>query len=402
MKPTLWLALSGGLDSVVLLHFVKTYFPDLAYIIKAIHINHQLQPAAIKFEQHCQELCKHLNISLESVSIKVRQKKGESLEANAREARHQKFKKILNKNDLLLTAHHQDDQAETFLLQLLRGAGLRGVSAMPGISLLGKGFLMRPLLSFSRENLLGYAYYHDLSWIEDPSNQEEKFDRNYLRRQILPLLKAHWPQASKIFSRFAHHCSEQETLLQQQAEKDYDSCCGDYTNSLLINELKYYSPARQKNLLRFWLHKHKLIQPPSEKILTQIIKILHLPPSRNPVICVQRLQCRRYKDNLFLLTPKDLLTRNNNHLTFAEITWCKNKFKNKNILAKIMAGDKSIHIKFRQGGEKFKPCYSVSTQILKKLFQQWQVPSWLRDKIPLIYYQEKLIAVVGYGIAEIK
>jgi len=372
------------MDSQVLLHFLSVHFSH--YDLKAIHINHQLFSESGQWEKHCRKICKGLNIPLKIIRVNIIKNPGESLEAKARDARYDAFKKILKKNDILLTAHHQDDQAETFLYQLLRGAGLRGVSAMPEIALFDKGFLIRPLLDFSRSDLISYAEYYQLDWIEDSSNLDERFDRNYLRQSVLPILKKRWPQCHKTFSRFSKHCAEQEKLLNILAQKDYQDCHGEYLNSLLISKFILLDIARQKNILRYFIEKLNFMMP-SEKILTEILKICNARKDKNPIISWSHTECRRYRDNLFIISP---IKQRSAELSDEEKIWCA-----KNLSFNI--NDKNITVTYRTGGEKFKPQHSKHTRTLKNLYQEWKIPVWLRDKIPLIYYHQQLIAVVGYA-----
>jgi tRNA(Ile)-lysidine synthase len=383
-KQTLWVAFSGGMDSQVLLHFLSIHFSNLH--LKAIHINHQLIPESIQWEKHCRKICRNLNIALKIIRVNIIKKSGESLEAKARDTRYDAFKKLLKQNDILITAHHQDDQAETFLYQLLRGAGLRGVSAMPQVSVLDKGFLLRPLLNFSRNDLKKYAIYHKLNWIEDPSNQNTSFDRNYLRQSVFPLLKKRWPGTDKTFSRFAKHCAEQEKLLTILAEKDYQDCHGEYLNSIFIPKLILLNKTRQKNILRYFIEKLNF-NLPSEKTLIEILKICTAKKDKNPIVSWTDTEFRRYQNHLFILSP---IKQRSDKLSDEEKMWCK-----KNLNFNI--NSKNIFIQYRQGGEKFKAQHSKHTRTLKNLYQEWKIPVWLRDKIPLIYYDKKLVAIIGYA-----
>jgi tRNA(Ile)-lysidine synthase len=320
-KPALWIAFSGGMDSHVLLYFLHRYYS--AYPLKAIHINHQLNAAAPQWEKHCREICAALNIPLKIRRVNIVKKSGESLEAKAREARYTVFEKMLNKNDILLTAHHQTDQAETVLLQLLRGAGLRGVSAMPGISELGEGFLVRPLLDFSRDTLRLYAQHHQLEFIEDPSNSDEKFDRNFLRHAVFPVLKKRWGQCDKIIARFSRHCAEQEKLLMILAQKDYPECHGEYPDSVLISPLKQLDKSRQKNLLRYFIEKLNFSLP-SEKILNELVKLCEARKDKNPVVTWGEAESRRFRDHLFIFPS---LLPHSGKLSCEEKIWCQKNLK---------------------------------------------------------------------------
>src|SRR3990167_5323944 len=212
-------ALSGGLDSTVLLHLLASLAQREALPpLSAIHIHHGLQAAADVWPAHCRELCAALCVPLQVEYVQVAP--GASLERAARDARYAAFAARLGAGELLLTAQHRDDQAETLLFRLLRGAGVQGLSAMPLSRALGAGQLVRPLLNCSRDELLAYAREHKLTWIEDPSNADERFSRNYLRRQVVPALLSRWPQAATTIAPSAAHLSEAAQLLDELAQQD--------------------------------------------------------------------------------------------------------------------------------------------------------------------------------------
>jgi tRNA(Ile)-lysidine synthase len=195
-----WVALSGGMDSRVLLHGLHALSPELAIPIKAIHLNHGLNRHAREWAYFCQQVCERLGIVCHVLTIDARPAAGQSPEAWARQLRYQAMEGLLEQGDILLIAHHQYDQAETLLLQLLRGAGPHGLAAMPRWVEFGLGWLGRPLLDFTRNTLKTYATAQGLTWIEDPSNQDTRFDRNLLRQAILPLLKQRWPSLSVLLA----------------------------------------------------------------------------------------------------------------------------------------------------------------------------------------------------------
>jgi len=373
------------------------------YQLKAIHINHRILPEANDFEQYCRKICKKLNVKLHIVRTTVQKKSGESLEALAREARYQLIEKKLKENDIFLTGHHLDDQAETFLLQLLRGAGLKGASAMPAVAKFGKGYLMRPLLSFSRDTIKTYANNYSLDYIHDPSNMDENYDRNYIRHTLMLLFKQKWPKVSQIFSRFSNHCAKQEQLLQEFAMQDYKKCKGMFPNSLLLSTLNEFSLARQKNVLRYWINEYYAHQnfPLSEKTLDQILLTFFTPKDKCPTVkatikinsTLINIEFRRFKECIYLLSSTELSSRSP-LLTTEEKYWCQKNIrdfkKNENLFA--------VH--FRQNGEKIWSANSSHHKRLKNLFQEWGVPTWQRNRIPLIYFRQKLIAVVGYAVFE--
>jgi len=256
--PAWYIAFSGGLDSTVLLHLLAHHARNHPTPpLRAVHIHHGLQSAADAWPAHCQAICDPLGIELQVIPVRVGP--GASREQAARDARYAAFKQLLGPGDVLFTAQHRDDQAETVLLRLLRGAGLRGLSAMPGQRSLGQGYLARPLLDTSRQRLHDYACAHRLQWIEDPSNADLGFDRNYLRREVMPRLQQRWPQASQNLARGAQHLGEALGLLDELAMGDLAAAEQGAAlrwagiDSLDLDVLKALSAARQRNALQYWL-----------------------------------------------------------------------------------------------------------------------------------------------------
>ena len=209
--PAYWVAYSGGIDSHVLLHLLAGWRARLPGVLGAVHVNHQLQQQSGDWELHCRAVCEELGLGFQALQVAARPRRGESPEAAARSARYRGLSEWLPPGAVLVTAQHLDDQAETLLLQLLRGSGVHGLAAMPAMTVLGAGLHQRPLLGVTRAQLRRYAESHRLDWIDDPSNTDTAFDRNYLRHEIMPRLKARWPAAGATLSRSAAHCAEAVT-----------------------------------------------------------------------------------------------------------------------------------------------------------------------------------------------
>jgi len=223
-NSAVYVAYSGGLDSHVLLHALSGLASDYPFSLKAIHIDHSLQLQSPAWADHCQQVCDGMSVPLTIRTLSIDQKKGESLEAVARDARYAALAECLPEGGLCMTAQHRNDQTETLLLQLLRGAGVHGLAAMPASKNFSTGRLLRPLLHFSREDLLDYANRHRLVWIEDPSNQDNRFDRNFLRNEVLPVLRERWPGMDKSLSRSARHAASAATMLDDIASSDLLYC----------------------------------------------------------------------------------------------------------------------------------------------------------------------------------
>ncbi len=390
---TFWVAYSGGLDSHVLLHSVSTYFTD----VRAIHVHHGLNAQADLWASHCQQTCKSLNIPLTIEKIQL-PTPHQNIEALAREKRYEVFSKIIGPDEALLTAHHQDDQAETLLLQLFRGAGLKGLSSMAEKMSFGQGVLLRPFLHISQSTIRQYALTHQLAWIEDDSNNNLQFQRNFLRQQLIPLIQTQWPGIHKTLSRSAGHMANAQTLLETLATQDLKEIIQP-NQTLWIPALCQLSTQRQQNVIRYWLTQRNLPLPSQQKLQSIQKTVLNCNPDANPIVTWTGVEIRRYRQQLYAL----------NSAQNTKITKCYEWNLNENLeiegaskpLTKEALTAQGIHlpsiekltIRFRQGGERCLLPGHTHSKSLKKLFQAWGIPPWERNKIPLIYHNDQLIAV---------
>lgn len=403
-----WVAYSGGLDSHCLLHALAGLRAELhEALVEAVHVHHGLSPHADAWVEHCERVCKGLRIALHVFYVDARPTPGESPEAIARTARYQVLSTLVGEGERLLVAHHQDDQAETLLIQLLRGSGVAGMSAMPSIASFYKGTLQRPLLGFSRADLLGYAQQHKLHWIDDESNASTAYDRNYLRHQIMPLIKQRWPAANATLSRSAAHCAEAADLLNEQAEQDMASVVDMESGAVQISSLLKLSASRQSNLIRAWI-KHQGLPAPSHRHLARIHnELIPAAIDATPLVTWKGAELRRYRDQLFAMTPLPA------HDTQLATPWyplfsLELPSIQKKIVATLATGqgvlasllNEKLTIRFRRGGEHIRPAGRNSHHELKKLLQEAGVPPWQRDRIPLLYRGEDLVAVIGFWVSE--
>ena len=400
---TVYVAYSGGVDSHVLLHILahSTYRSQIV----AVYINHGLQSAADAWGHHCASVCEQLELSFLSISVNVARIAGESLEEAARNARYEAFKPLLAQGDVLLTAQHADDQAETFLLQVLRGAGIAGLASMPLQANFGAGLLLRPLLYFSRHDVLDYATTHQLAWVEDSSNQQDHFDRNYLRLHIMPLLRKRWPAVDKTISRSAEHCAEAMDYLDAFAALHLPNLLDSENrfNCLILGE---YAPKQQLLLIRHWLRSNGLKSPSqavSEAILNQLI---YARADAEPCISIQGYAIRRYRNKLYCLDSSALklpitttqlwqtshpeLMLDNGHCLFAEPS-------SVGINAELWL-TREVTLKARQGGERLRLPNRQGRHELKKLYQEAGIPPWERDLRPIIYLDGEIAAVAGLWV----
>lgn len=401
------IAFSGGMDSHVLLHAMASLretVPDMA--LHAVHVDHGLQAKSGEWSEHCLSVCEKLNITCDVLKVDARAKAGESPEAAARDARYQALLNVMQAGDCLLTAHHQDDQAETLLLQLLRGGGPRGLSSMPVCNEFGVGQHCRPLLGFTREQLHDYARQHQFVWIEDESNFDTGFDRNYLRHEILPKLQVRWPAMAQTISRVASHSAEAADLLDVLAEMDLQAVHDG--EALSIPQLLSLDDARKRNVLRFWLRQQNRPLPDTRQMERILIDVLQADEDRNPCVAWAGAELRRYRDHLYVVTPS--ITPEPD----TSLNWdMKSPLQlpgDTGILRAVEATGRGLkqslcdsmlaNVKFRQGGEKLKLAGRDHTHELKKLFQEKGVPPWERDRIPFVYLGDDLAEVVGYWVGE--
>jgi tRNA(Ile)-lysidine synthase len=402
-----WVAYSGGCDSTVLLHALATLRDELPVELRALHVNHNLHEAAPEWAAHCHAVSEALGIPLYEVNVDARASKGESPEAAARAARYHIFHEVLAAGDGLLLAHHRDDQAETLLLQLLRGSGPRGLAAMPSHRPLGAGWLGRPLLGFSRRVLCQYADAEGLQWIDDPSNFDTEFDRNFLRQHVMPLLQQRWPAGASTLARTAGLQAEAAELLHQLAEEDWQDTAGPHTGSLRIEALLQLTPERQRNLLRYWIDSVNHLPLPDQQRLGRIlIEVIPAAKDAQPCISWPGGQVRRYAGLLYLLAAdpqpvsgpldwdlcNDLQLADGRVLTVVAVS-------GEGLQAGLQS-NKTLSVRFRQGGEMCRPVGRGHHHELKKLFQEWGVPPWERARVPLLYVGEELAAVAGYCVCE--
>ncbi|WP_020395498.1 tRNA lysidine(34) synthetase TilS [Thiolinea disciformis] len=399
-----WLAYSGGLDSHALVHAcaaLRRQNPELN--VRAIHIDHGLQAISSTWAAHCQQVCDALQIALTRIELKLSIPKGESLEAVARYARYEAFKHVLGVGDYLLTAHHQDDQAETLLLNLLRGSGVEGLAAMPLKRNLGQAYLLRPLLGISRAELHMYAQQHHLQYIHDPSNDQLQFERNYLRHEIVPKLTARWPSSTTTLGRAAQWQAEQVQLNALLLGQGLPAYAGTKPQTLSIKKLLAEPNVLQKALLRYWLKTLGFKMPNAAKLQQILSSVMLAKPDASPVVDWQGCEIRRYRDDLYALRP----------LKWDQAqVWVWEDLTQPAVLAEKIAlhpkdlGDlknylnqKPVYVRFRQGGERILRHQLPSIE-LKKLLQALAMPAWERERIPLIYYGEQLIAIAGYWHAK--
>jgi tRNA(Ile)-lysidine synthase len=390
-------AFSGGLDSTVLLHALATLRAELDIPLLAIHVDHGLHEESEGWSEHCRDTAEQLDVDYLSLSAEVQLESGKGPEASARDARYNALHAELRRNDWLMSAHHCEDQAETLLLNLIRGSGPMGIAGIGVIRRFGPGWLARPLLDTSRQEMQAYASREGLEWIEDPSNVDRRFDRNFLRHDILPRLGARWPDIAARLQRSAAHAGEASLLLSDLAKIDLELLGGE-PQKLPIDGLLSLSPARQRNVLRFAL-RHLGLPTPTAMQLARILKeVIPAREDAQPLVTWPGAAVRRYRNGLYLL-PERL---QESPATIAVASDTVPLGPGLGVL-ELLPGQaqglsdalmkRDIQIRFRQGGEEFQPYGQLHTRKLKKLLQEEGVVPWMRDRLPLVYAGDDLVAV---------
>ncbi|MBP9726832.1 MAG: tRNA lysidine(34) synthetase TilS [Gammaproteobacteria bacterium] len=399
-----WVAYSGGVDSHVLLHALVSLRQHYKFTLRAIHIHHGLNAKASDWQRHCELVCQTLDVELSVHALNMSPSQ-ENLEACARELRYHYFSSLLQSGDYLLTGHHQDDQAETVVLQLLRGAGPKGMSAMPASSVLGQGMLLRPFLNISRAELVEYAKQHQLIWIDDDSNQNTRFSRNFIRHEIMPLLKQRWPSAVETIARSAKHCAESEKIVDEYTQPLFNQCVL-ANNALSVTQLKNLTPIQQKHVVRHWLSYLNYSLPNEDKLANLLHVFLTAHQDKNPMITWGAVEVRRYQDALIAMPVQAT------HDASQVFSWNLQsdlRIESLGIILQAVScvgsgikfhSTQNCEIRFRQGDERVYLAYRKGGRSLKKCFQEWHVPVWERDRVPLLYIDNQLAVIIGYGVCE--
>lgn len=397
------LGLSGGVDSVVLLHLLKQLSLRYSWRLSALHVHHGISPQADVWAAFCADLCALHEVSLQIEHVNIAPLRSLGIEAAARKLRHAALAQ--QQVDFIALAHHLDDQAETLLLQLLRGAGVRGASAMPTIKHHANvPTLLRPLLNIPRSILLKYAQQHVLQWVEDESNTDDTYPRNFLRHRILPLLEQRFPAYRKTLMRSAQHFAEATELLDELAQQDAEGAIAN--NRLDIIRLRVLGIVRGKNLLRYFLAAQGAPIPDSTRLQEMLRQLCNARQDAQVCIDWRGWQMRRYRDHAYTMSalplPADftimwhgeaevLLPQPHGVLHFKHATGQGIS------LAKLQVGISRIHS--RHGGETIRVDAARPLRNLKNLLQEHEMLPWQRDLLPLFFCDADLVCVPGIAIA---
>jgi tRNA(Ile)-lysidine synthase len=393
----LCVALSGGVDSATLLHAcqeIRTRLPAVS--LRAIHVAHGLQPDAADWPASCAALCARFEVPFEAIELRLEPPPGASVEAVARDARYAALQPRVVPGEALLTAHHQDDQLETVLLQLFRGAGLAGIAAMPASTPFGRGQLIRPLLGVTRADVDAYARAAGIERIDDPMNLSPRFDRGSLRRDVIPVLRARWPSIARTVSRTARHAATAQELLDVLAA--IDAADGVEEGRLLVARCLVLSRARQANLLRWWLRRCGLGMPSEARLHSILDDLLPARAGAQPVVTWPTGEVRRHRGWLHAMPPLGPVVRKAWTLTAGEALEAEG-VGTITLVASTGCGFSALRypgpfeLRVRLGGERLLPAGQRVEKSVTRLLREAGTEPWLRDRIPLVYSRDSLLAV---------
>jgi len=395
---TLYVAFSGGMDSTVLLHILAHARP--ARPIRAVYVDHGLQPESAEWGDWCNSICDDWDVPFELLRVTV-EAKGVGLEAAGREARYEAFRALLTADEWLVTAHHRNDQLETALLALFRGSGPDGLAAMPALTRHHGVSLIRPCLDADVGEIRAYAIEHNLRWVEDPTNAELNFDRNFLRAEVVPKVLERWPRAPQTVARSARLQGEVSVLLEALAKADIATAVEE--NRLDITALSRLDPPRQRNALRYVLRQMGLPLPSEAQLHAALSALLTERTDASPCAAWPGARLRRYRGTVWMYSEAldpGAESANSEPLRWAppgeiELGGLRGRLSvqegmGQGVRAAVLR--RPLTVRFREGGEQIRPYSEGPTRTLKKLLQEKNVLPWMRAHIPLIYSEEVLIA----------
>jgi len=397
------LGLSGGVDSVVLLHLLHQLAPSYSWRLSALHVHHGISPHADAWATFCADLCARCEILFQLEHVDIAPLREHGIEAAARQLRHAALDR--QPVDFIALAHHQDDQSETLLLQLLRGAGLRGASAMPLIrQRIGHPTQLRPLLDVARSELLAYAQQHALQWVEDESNADDAYPRNFLRHRVLPQLQQRFPEYRVTLARSARHFAEASELLDQLAQQDAQDAL--HSGTLEVARLQALSQSRAKNLLRYFLHSLGAPMPQAVQLDNMLQQLCGARQGAAVQLNFGNWQLRRYQDKAYAFPAQPEPDKE-----FC-VQWCGEvalelpglggKLHFEPAIGCGLSLEKlqnaAVSVRLRHGAERIRLDDKRPTRTLKNLLQEQGVPPWQRARLPLLFCDEMFVAVPGIGV----
>ncbi|MCG3758471.1 tRNA lysidine(34) synthetase TilS [Vibrio cincinnatiensis] len=394
------LALSGGVDSRVLLHLLAHYHQQYSIPVRAVHVHHGLSINANHWVEQCQHWCDEYQIPLSVEHVSLDTNSGESIEQLAREARYAVLSQHIQTHETLLLGHHADDQLETFLLALKRGSGPKGLSAMAVWASFSQGHLLRPLLHVPRQVIESFASQQLLQWVNDESNQDVRYERNFLRHRVTPILSERWPTIHQAVQRSAELCAEQEAVIHELLANLLASAISEQ-GGLSISQLQPCSEVIRRQLIRHWLAQQGVVMP--SRLHTEMIwqQVALAESSANPKLQLKEYQIRRFDGELFCVASVGDIRH-----------WHQDIQLNRPLILPDQLGRLTLStcqtghillpkqpdafwVSFNPEGLSACPVGRAGSRKLKKLFQEYRIPSWQRRRLPILMYKERVVAIAS-------
>jgi len=391
------MAFSGGMDSSTLLHALAHLPAVRARGLRAIHVDHSLHADSQRWSAHCANFARELGVPASSLQANVDRASGTGLEDAARQARFAAFEQTLQHGEILALAQHRDDQAETILLKLLRGAGPEGLGGMRTLRQFAQGYLWRPLLDISRSVLHQYATAHGLHWIDDPSNADTRLRRNFLRSEILPRLTERWPDATAALAHSADWARAAADFIGAQAREALARLRGPSATTLLWRDWLALADALRDPVLRLWLRELGFDEPAHFHVI-ELQRQLRAEPDRAPCVAFSQTELRRYRDLLHAMRPLPDFPPD------WQTDWDGAPLDlpggGRLLLQPDVPLAGRLRVRYRRGGEQLKPAGGAHTRELRTLLQEAGIPPWQRERTPLIYDGAELLAVGDLFLSE--
>ncbi|ASI88834.1 tRNA lysidine(34) synthetase TilS [Vibrio mediterranei] len=392
---------SGGVDSRVLLRLAARYSKQHSITCLAVHVHHGLSDNANEWQVQCERWAQEEAVEFTCERLTLSQDSGESLEQLARQARYQALRQHMQSGDILLTGQHLDDQAETMLLALKRGSGPKGLSSMASSMDFGSGKLVRPLLNTARHDIERYAQHEQLQWVEDESNTDTRFDRNFLRQTVLPVLNQRWPSFAQAASRSARLCAKQERLIKELLLPELEVCMNEF-QGLSISTMSSHSVLKREQLIRLWLEANTSLMPTEVQLCKIWQEVALAKQDANPEMNLAGGAIRRAQGHLYWVethedvsdwqqswSDKDTLVLPDNLGVLKLVS--PSKDAKMTLDRQTLNG--SLKVIFNPEGLSAHPHGRAGSRKLKKLFQELKIPSWQRRRIPILIQDDKVVAV---------
>jgi tRNA(Ile)-lysidine synthase len=401
-RPRIAVAFSGGIDSTTLAHALARHRRKFGFL-RLVHVDHGLQSASHEWSRHCAKMARQWRLPFVALEATIHRIKGASPEAAAREARYALLATVMEPDEVLVTAQHRDDQVETLLLQLFRGAGVAGLAAMPPLAKFGPGRIARPLLEVGRAEIERYAHRHQLKWIEDPSNELVRFDRNFLRHRVLPGIRAHWKGVDEAVARSARHMAEAARLLDHVARRDLAACADG--GGLNVASLRALPAPRRRNALRAFILRAGLDAPTTVKLREMSVALLAARADAQPAVDWPGGVLRRRGGRLQVEVVSQPSAAETNTTALKSWRWQQDHefVLNAHDSLRLIEDESGpidvdrlpaiLDLRARSGGESLRPGPRARTQSLKKLLQSAKLPVEDRARLPLLYAGDRLVAV---------